>query len=258
MITVEDHGDVAVIRLAHGRVNALDIELCHALADTVRAHANTKPIVLTGAGNVFSAGVDLRRIRDDGPSYIAEFLPVVDEAFLAVFEAPRPVVAAINGHAIAGGCVLAAACDVRVMSAGTIGVTELPVGIPFPLAALEIVRYAFGSTTDQLVLTGTTMDATSAHARGIVDEITDPDQLLTRAMRRARALGTVPAPTYALTKAQLHRPATRLIDAGRALRDDARVLATWQSSAAHTAIAAYLDHLGQRPGRRPLDNPALR
>jgi enoyl-CoA hydratase len=87
MITLEDHGDVAVLRLSHGRVSALDIEVCHALTDTVRAHADTKAIVLTGTGSVFSAGVDLRRIRDDGPSYNAEFLPAVDEAFLAVFEA---------------------------------------------------------------------------------------------------------------------------------------------------------------------------
>ena len=257
MIIVEDHDDVAVVRLAHGRVSALDIELCHALTNTFRTLASTKPIVLTGTGSVFSAGVDLCRIRDDGPAYIAEFLPAVDEAFLAVFETPRPVVAAINGHAIAGGCVLAAACDVRVMSAGTIGVTELPVGIPFPPAALEIVRYAFGSATDRLVLTGTTMDATSAHARGIVDEVTDPDQLLTRAIRHARALGAVPAPTYALTKSQLHRPATRLIEEGRALRDDAQVLATWRSSAAHTAVTEYLDRLTRRPGRRRREGAAV-
>ena len=250
MVTVENHGDVAVVRLAHGRVSALDLELCHALTDTVRAHADTKPIVLTGTGSVFCAGVDLRRIRDDGPSYIAKFLPAVDEAFLTVFDAPRPVVAAINGHAIAGGCVLAAACDMRVMSAGTIGITELPVGIPFPPAALEIVRYAFGPVTDRLVRTGTTMDPAAAHACGVVDEVTDPDQLMTRAIGHARALGTVPAPTYALTKTQLHRPATQLIETARALRDDARVLATWQSPAAHTAVTGYLDRLVRRPGRR--------
>ncbi|MGI8723130.1 MAG: enoyl-CoA hydratase-related protein, partial [Geodermatophilaceae bacterium] len=61
------------------------------------------------------------------------------------FTHPRPVVAAVNGHAIAGGCVLAAAADVRLMSDGSIGLTELNVGVAFPTAALEIARHAAGS-----------------------------------------------------------------------------------------------------------------
>ena len=84
MISVEDHHGVAVIRLAHGKVSALDIELCHAITTTVRGHADAGAIVLTGTGPVFSAGVDLRRIRDGGASYVAEFLPMLDEAFLAL------------------------------------------------------------------------------------------------------------------------------------------------------------------------------
>ena len=246
MINVEDHDGVAVVRIAHGKVNALDLELCEAITQTMRVTADAGAIVLIGTGTVFSAGVDLRRIRDDGPSYIAEFLPALDAAFLALFDAPRPVVAAINGHALAGGCLLAAASDLRLMSAGTIGVTEMPVGLPFPLAGLEIMRYAFGPNTNRMVFTADKLDPVVAHARGMVDELVAADELTTRALDRAGALATIPSQTYALTKNQLHRPTKQLIDTGRAFGDDARITATWQSPTAHAAVADYLDKLAQR------------
>lgn len=245
MISVENRDGVAVIRLEHGKVSALDIELCQAISTTMHEHAEAAAIVLTGTGTVFSAGVDLRRIRDGGPSYIAQFLPALDKAFLAVFDAPRPVVAAINGHALAGGCLLTAACDLRVMSSGTIGVTEMPVGLPFPLAGLEIMRYAFGPATNRLVFTAEKVNAAAAHARGLVDELIDPHELIDRALERARELAAIPSATYALTKDQLHRPAKQLIDAGRALGDEARIVAAWQAPAAHAAVVDYLDMLAQ-------------
>jgi enoyl-CoA hydratase len=72
---------------------------------------------------------------------VHEFLPALSAAFMAIFDHPGPVLAAINGHAIAGGCVIAAACDVRLMSAGKIGLAELSVGVPFPPSAMEILRH---------------------------------------------------------------------------------------------------------------------
>ncbi len=136
MIEVEEHGTVHLVRLRHGKVNAMDLELLRAVRDTFAELAGAGAVVLTGDGRAFSAGVDLRRLLHEGAGYTAEFLPALSAAVRAVFEHPRPVVAAVNGHAIAGGCVLVAACDRRLMSAGTIGVSELAVGVPFPTAAL--------------------------------------------------------------------------------------------------------------------------
>ena len=113
MISVEEHDGVALVRLDHGKVNALDLELLTAITATMSRLADAPAVVLTGARTVFSAGVDLRRIADGGPAYVREFLPALSQAFLAVFDHPRPLVAAVNGHALAGGCVLAAACDLR-------------------------------------------------------------------------------------------------------------------------------------------------
>jgi enoyl-CoA hydratase len=245
VIRVQEHGPVVVVRLDHGKVNAMDIELLHELTATMRRLAGAPAIVVTGTGKTFSAGVDLVRIVDGGPAYVRQYLPALSTAFLAVFDHPGPVVAAVNGHAIAGGCILAAACDVRFMSGGTIGLTELRVGVPFPVAAMEIARYAAGTAVGGLALTGETVDPQEARRRGLVDEVVAPEELLAAALHRAGALARTPAAAYALTKEQLHRPVRRRIEE-MGLLDDPLVTAMWESEAARTAIKAYLDGLAAR------------
>ncbi|MGR6917633.1 enoyl-CoA hydratase/isomerase family protein [[Actinomadura] parvosata] len=152
MIETADHAGVAVLALAHGPVNALDLELLTAVPEVLATVAGARAVVLTGRGRAFSAGVDLKRIVEGGPEYVERFLPALSAAALALFEHPRPVVAAVNGHALAGGCVLAAACDARLMSGGTIGLTELAAGVPFPTVPLEIMRHAAGPALEAMVL----------------------------------------------------------------------------------------------------------
>src|SRR6266540_1753553 len=215
MIGIDEHDGVAVVRLEHGKVNALDLELLRAFTATMTRLSEASAIVLTGSGTVFSAGVDLRRVVNGGPAYGAEFLPALIDAFLAVFDHPRPVVAAINGHALAGGCVVAAACDVRLMAAGT------------------------------LALTGRTMTAAEAQRIGLVDAVVDAGALMAEALRRAAALGRVPAAVYMMTKEQLHRPARQAIEAHQPI-DDPRATAVWTSPEALTEMARYLDRLRRR------------
>jgi enoyl-CoA hydratase len=132
-----------------------------------------------------------------------------------VFELGKPVVAAVNGHAIAGGCVLAACADVTLMSAGRIGVPELAVGVPFPRVALEVLRHAVGDAVTRTLVLGTqTYPVDEARALGLVDEVLPPDDLLAAAVDRARALAaSIPSDTFAATKAQLRRDAVERMTA---------------------------------------------
>nr|MDQ3579031.1 enoyl-CoA hydratase/isomerase family protein [Actinomycetota bacterium] len=98
---------VVVMRLAHGPQNALDVELLEEIIVAFGKVSDASAVVLTGEGPAFSAGVDLRRILRSEAIEIDYFLDVLSQALLTVFTHPRPVVAAVNGHAIAGGCVLA-------------------------------------------------------------------------------------------------------------------------------------------------------
>jgi enoyl-CoA hydratase len=244
MLDVEQRSGVTVIRLRHGKVNALDLELLRAITAAMRDQDRNGAVVITGSGTVFSAGVDLNRIVAGGPVYVQEFIPALSDAFLAIFDHPGPVLAAVDGHAIAGGCVIAAACDVRMMSRGTIGLAELSVGVPFPPVAMEILRHAIGPAAGHLVLTAGLLDPAQARSIGLVHEVIAPDALLEEAIDRARRMARVPAEVFAFSKRQWQQPARDRIAAGDG--DDEAVRAMWASDQTIDAIARYLDTLRQR------------
>src|ERR1700686_4981023 len=126
---------ILTIRMAHGKASALDREICLALQSAFEEAATDDAVgavVLTGTGSIFSAGVDLPRMISAGGDYVQDFVEALDAALRGLFVFPKPVVAAVNGHAIAGGAILAFACDHRLMCAGRIGVPEMLVGVPFP------------------------------------------------------------------------------------------------------------------------------
>ncbi|PWU06938.1 MAG: enoyl-CoA hydratase/isomerase family protein [Terriglobia bacterium] len=231
--------------MGHGKANAFDLEFCEAIVTQLEAlnQSSRRAVVITGQGQIFSAGVDLLRVLDGGSVYLKSFLPALKRAFETLFCFPKPVVAAINGHAIAGGCVLALAADQRLMAsqAGRIGIPELAVGVPFPTLALEIMRHAVAPRHfRELVYLGATLSPTEAKEKGLVDETVDAEKLLDKALAAAEALAAVPPEVFAITKRQLCDPVMKRVreDAGRF---DAAVEELWRSPATLTAIKAYVE-----------------
>ena len=157
-INAERRDEILVLTIDRPPVNALDVDTLNDLTDVLgkAVWEGDGPVVLTGTGNVFSAGADLRRVLDGGPEYIAAGIAALSQAFEALFVFPRPVVAAVNGHALAGGCILTCASDYRVMADNaTIGTVEVRAGVPFPSWALEIVRFVVPAhRLQEVVLTG--------------------------------------------------------------------------------------------------------
>lgn len=245
MIHKERKGDVIVLRLEHGKVNALDTDLLRTLRkvlDDVQASEPHCAIVLTATGSVFSAGVDLVKVLKGRREYLDEFLPTLSQSLGALFAYPRPVVAAINGHAIAGGCVLACACDYRVMADGDakVGVPELRVGVPFPAVALEVMRFAVPPQYLQEVLyLGRTYRPEEAELRGLIDEIVEPERVLDRAGQVAARLAAIPARSFAVTKGQLRLPTMdRLRRHENVTEPEVREI--WTAEATRETIKAYL------------------
>jgi enoyl-CoA hydratase len=243
MLETEDRSGVTVLRLKHGKVNALDAELLRAITAAMQNLDPAAAVVLTGHGSAFSAGVDLKRIVDGGQAYVREFLPALTETFLAVFDHPGPVVAAVNGHAIAGGCVLAAAGDVRLMSGGKIGLSELSVGVPFPTVAMEIMRHAVGPAVGGLVLTARLLDAAQARSIGLIHDVATPETLLGAAVAQAQGMAKIPHEVFALSKRQLQLPARAAMDGHEA--DEQAIATSWESLGTRDAIAAYLAGLSR-------------
>jgi enoyl-CoA hydratase len=243
MIERSQHDGVLTLRLAHGKASALDVELLAALLRELEGVTeDVRAVILTGTGSIFSAGVDLFRLTQEDTDYVRRFLPLLSHFIRTLFTFPRPVVAAANGHAIAGGCILVLAADVRLMAAGTgrIGVPELLVGVPFPSAALEVVRFAVPRDRVQsLIYRGRTVEPQDALASGLVDEVIAPDQLLGRAREVAQQLALIPPQVYRLTKQALRAEALERMDRDGELHDQ-EVLEVWSSAETHTHIREYL------------------
>lgn len=250
MIIREDVGPVAAIRMAHGKVSAIDLEFCAALVaefDQVASSAATA-LVLTGTGSTFSAGVDLFRVLKGRAEYLDRFLPAMETLFRTVLTFPKPAVAAVNGHAIAGGCILAAACDHRLMTDGTgrIGVPELAVGVPFPPLPFEIVGARVApSVFRDLVYTGRVVPPREAHALGLIDEVVEPADLIGRAHLVATQLARIPVTTFTLTKRTFASPLLARVSAAASINAD--VVAAWRSDAVLDRMRAYVGETVGKP-----------
>jgi enoyl-CoA hydratase len=236
--------NVTVVQFDHGPVSALDLEFTLAIrAELAELSDLGVALVITGTGKAFSAGVDLHRLLDGGADYADQFVPALDGLFLDFFTYRRPVVAAINGHAIAGGGVIAACADHRLMVEGKarIGFTELLLGVAFPASALTAVRYATGDVgVADLLYTGATLLPVEAHRRGLIDEVVPEGELLDRAIAKAEQLASIPALAFAHTKRSLRdRFWTELETTGP--QRDAEMLEVWKAPETRAAIAAYVE-----------------
>src|SRR5262245_7358594 len=231
-------GRIAVVTLDRPPANALDrpgFEELIGLCDRLRNAAEVRAVVLTGTGRFFSAGLDLFEVFAYPPDAFDLFTARFDEAFAALFRFPKPVVAAVNGHAIAGGAVLAAAADLRVVAEGEgrIGLTEIQVGVPFPVSVMEIVRFACA----ELLYHGRTYPPREACARRRGDELVAPDRLIDRAVERAEELADRDPIAFEHVKIGLRAPALREIDAARAVGDP--MWDVWRSPHTRAAVEAY-------------------
>jgi enoyl-CoA hydratase len=238
-----------VLTMNRPPVNALDPEVLDELADKLdEAGDGPDGVLLTGAGNAFSAGADLPKVLEGTPEQIDAGIDSLSRCFSTLFLYPRPLIAAINGHALAGGAVIACAADRRIMAdaGGLIGAVELKAGVPFPAWALEIVRHAVNNShVEEVIYLGHSYSARDALRIGLVDEVVDEASLMNRATEVARELAAVPRETFRVTKHSLRRWTEEAARKGSAQTDD-QVKAAWRSPEVHDAIRALLTTLRKR------------
>lgn len=247
---IERDGEIAIVRMEAGKANSMSPEMLPrlvALCDEVE-RSDARAIVLTGDGRSFSAGLALPALIDLDRATMRGFMDVFADAMTRVFRIGLPVVAAIDGHAIAGGCVLASQCDVRIAADASlkIGLNEVQLGIGMPAVVLEPLRLLLpGSSFVRVGLEGGLFSPTDALRLGLVDEIVAPARLLARACERARELAAIPKHAFAQVKLAWRQPA---FDAIAKDGDDVRErwLDTWFSPDAQTRLRATVDRLRQR------------
>ena len=201
LLSIEHRDDVAVVTLQRPeKRNALSIELRTELAAAFAAlsdDARVGCIVLTGTGTAFCSGMDTDQFGGDH-AHRQRLVETSTLAFQAVGNCHRPVVAAVNGPALAGGFALALLCDLRVAThTATFGYPELPKGIPPSYAAARAVLPA--TVAQELCLTGRIVRATEAQRLGIVREVVSGD-VMPRAMELGRRVAGLPRQAILETK----------------------------------------------------------
>jgi enoyl-CoA hydratase len=244
LIDVDRQGRVAIVTLRHPPANAMNIELTEELTSvfqTLGEDRSIRSVVLTGQGKSFCAGVDLKTVPSFGASDQRRMVNALNRVFYAVYSCPVPVVGAINGHAIAGGLVLTLCCDWRI-AANTpflIGLTEVRVGVPYPVNAMEVVRQELRpETARRMVLFGRNITASSGFESGLFDEIVEPDALGEKALAAANEFSALPPGAFAASKRQLRRQAYEAMEAAMAGAEP--LLNGWLSRETVEAAAAVL------------------
>ncbi|HWL43734.1 MAG TPA: enoyl-CoA hydratase/isomerase family protein [Ilumatobacter sp.] len=207
--TIEMRGRVAVVTMNTNPVNAQNRAFfadVHEAFDRLEADHRDAPVVITGTNARFSAGLDLgehfplfARHRDEVAAWFADYRATN----MRLFTYPRPTVAAVNGHAFAGGLITAAVCDYRIAASGEarFGLNEVPIGIPMPAVYVRMLAYAWGDTAAaRTSLFGETFTADQAFAMGLFHELTEPDALIDRAVAVAEQTPPGCLHAYAFTK----------------------------------------------------------
>lgn len=219
---IEIVDECAVVHMNSNKINVQNDQFfadLHGAFDRLEREFSELPVVLTGQGDAFSAGIDFQysfEIFGSGSlEKIRDWYKAYRETNLRIFRYPRPTVAAINGHAIAGGLITALDCDFRVAARkpAKFGLNEVPIGIPMPAAYVEIIKYALGDQVGALTtLRGELYGLEEAQRLGFFHEVVEPDQLLSTAIRYARCITSDCNVAYAMSKKALQDVTNKQID----------------------------------------------
>jgi enoyl-CoA hydratase/carnithine racemase len=209
--TTKDN-NLAIVRLERGKVHALNDQVVEELHETFNNLVNddtVKAVILTGTGKFFSFGFDIPGFMDHTPDEFTRFVTRFTDLATYMFLYPRPIIAAINGHAIAGGCILTLTADYRIMIAGKakISLNEITFGSSIFAGSVEMLKASVGHrNAERILITGDMYSAEEAHEMGLVDQVTSDDKLMDDAKAIALKYSKKEKPAYVSLKNLLRKP----------------------------------------------------
>ena len=219
---IELMDDCAVVTMNTNKVNVQNDSFfaeLHDAFDRLERDFNPYPVVLTGQGDVFSAGIDFQysfNIFGSGDrNKIREWYRNYRATNLRIFQYPRPTVAAVNGHAIAGGLITALNCDFRIAARkpAKFGLNEVPIGIPMPAAYVEIIKYALGDQVGAVTtLRGLLYTTEEAERLCFFHQVVEPERLLATSISWAKCITSDCNTAYAMSKKALQDGVMRQIE----------------------------------------------
>jgi enoyl-CoA hydratase/carnithine racemase len=207
MIDIDYRDSIAIVKLNRGITNALNLEFVQSLAEVLqemKSDPEVHALVLSSSNEkFFSIGFDIPQLfgltRDD----FRVFYRTINQMYMDLFSMPKPIVAAIGGHAIAGGCILTLCCDYRLIAKGRklMGLNEIKLGVPVPYIADCVLRYLIGVRTAREILElGEFYQSDELLELGLVDEVCPLGEVLPKSVEKAKVLGSKPHEAYGMIK----------------------------------------------------------
>mmetsp|Transcript_31931 Transcript_31931/g.42159 ORF Transcript_31931/g.42159 Transcript_31931/m.42159 type:complete len:292 (-) Transcript_31931:95-970(-) len=246
---------VAILSLNRPPANSLNEQLLNEINAAIKSaekESDCSAIVLTSAiPKIFCAGLDLTVLHNpDTKENLRKFWEALQRCWLNLYGSPLATVAALNGHAPAGGCLLALSCDYRVMSSGTIGFNETQFGIMVPPFFADTMINTIGHReTEKLIHLGTLLSAKEALDIGMVDEIVSSDELMLRSFEVAKTYANTPFDARSKTKQTVRQEKIqRLV---KCLEEDQKAFVEFVTSpTVQTGIGAYLQSLKNKSKKK--------
>ena len=250
MIETTTHGNVRELRLDRPPANALNTELVSALLEAVRRapEEGARALVLSGREGLFSGGLDVPELlgasREEMRALWGTFFDLTE----ALAASPIPVAAALNGHAPAGGCVLALFCDHRILAEGKyrIGLNEVQVGLRMPRPIVVAARFVVGARqAARMATTAELLSADEALRIGLVDELAPLGEVVERAVAWATRVSALPPIALRKTRAIARRDLVEAFS-GRDEEQLELFLDEWFGEETQGAMRALVDSLAAR------------
>ncbi|NIM94958.1 MAG: enoyl-CoA hydratase/isomerase family protein [Anaerolineales bacterium] len=236
LLIIEHQEGAAVIKLNHGVTNAINSELVHELASTLENLTGDDDVlgmVLTSANEkFFSIGLDIPSLYDLPEEAFRAFYQSYNQLCLVILTCPKPIVAAITGHAIAGGYILALCCDYRSVAAGRkfVGLNEIKLGVPVPFVADCTLRRLVGHRIARDIMdSGEFYEPAEALQLGLVDHVVSADEIIGFSTMKVQAIASASLPAFSLIKNNRIRPINAEIQASLLVREEA-FIERWYSS----------------------------
>jgi 3,2-trans-enoyl-CoA isomerase len=211
-IILSKSDSVATLTLSRGKVNALNesaIDQINTSLIELENDESVKALILKGQGNFFSFGFDIPEFLSYSKDSFTEFLTKFTDLYTYMFLFPKPVVAALNGHTMAGGCMLATTCDYRIMVSGKakIALNEISFGSSLLAGSVEMLKYCVGQKNAESILYGGSLySAEEANEMGLIDKISSQDTLMEDAEKAAHDLAGKDSTAFRSVKGILRKP----------------------------------------------------
>lgn len=205
-VTLTTENDIAHLHFDDGKANVLNAGSLAALDEALTEAQSAKAVVFSGREKMFSGGLDLRTLPTLSEQDFLKTLAQFGQFCSRLLTYPRPVVAAVTGHAIAGGTVLLLCCDHRVgeEQEAKIGLSEVPIGMPLPSFVIRLAELTVSKrSVVESILHGRLYSPAEAAQMGYLQEVVPPGEAIEKAMEVAGALAKLPNPAYQLTKERL-------------------------------------------------------